>query len=615
MKIKLHWPTRLGIFAFALLFFLASCEKEELTPEKKETYTESEIEKRFFDYDYMMNTNPYIVNPNTTENTEIVTILELARNENKQNPYAENMTRSLGYPAWSESLLFQANGDQSGYFIPFATINGKATTAILVATKAGSEYQFLLHKGSKLNDASFKENDSETYNTLLEIFRTIDSELFGNTTRLEAETSKIKAKTREDCGIITYTCGTIDKEEAFTNSNGKRASGREDYCPDGLEVTGSEYIPGNCIDGSTTDPLFGGGTIGGALSGFSGSGSSSGGSSGSSFGEEGSPDSPDYGIDPCQDANCEGGGEETEEDEVFALNQLLAIQRMVGVLTQEQKDFLLANDFLRNELYDIALDRSLTQDQKAEQVFEKMSNIFFSDAIAVVQEIAILKIQNPDWSLARAAFWANWNVYVGKAHTVLDLVGLVPALGEGADFINGVLYTLEGDGVNALISFASTVPFVPATAGRVVKEAGLIIKSASSGRKITLKFIKKNGVITFGSRSQLNTVLNTPSGSQAHHIAPWSLNGHTLIQKAAETGKYHPNHSFNGINLSKTVHSGYDAAHRTYNKKIEKALDEILINKGGNVKPEEALEELQDLINIARSQLEQGKLLDQIDFN
>lgn len=50
----------------------------------------------------------------------------------------------------------------------------------------------------------------------------------------------------------------------------------------------------------------------------------------------------------------------------------------------------------------------------------------------------------------------------------LDLVGLIPLLGEPADGFNGVLYAIEGDWTNAGISTAAMIPFFGwgATAGK-----------------------------------------------------------------------------------------------------------------------------------------------------
>lgn len=43
-------------------------------------------------------------------------------------------------------------------------------------------------------------------------------------------------------------------------------------------------------------------------------------------------------------------------------------------------------------------------------------------------------------------------------HATLDVVGLVPVVGEAADVANGIWYAAEGDYVNAGLSLASAIP-------------------------------------------------------------------------------------------------------------------------------------------------------------
>ena len=54
------------------------------------------------------------------------------------------------------------------------------------------------------------------------------------------------------------------------------------------------------------------------------------------------------------------------------------------------------------------------------------------------------------------------------AHTILDVVGIIPIVGEWADGLNAGIYMLEGDYTNASLSMAAAVPFVGwfATAGK-----------------------------------------------------------------------------------------------------------------------------------------------------
>lgn len=49
--------------------------------------------------------------------------------------------------------------------------------------------------------------------------------------------------------------------------------------------------------------------------------------------------------------------------------------------------------------------------------------------------------------------------YLVGAHLTLDGIGLIPAFGEAADGVNGVIYLFEGERVDAGLSFAAMIPF------------------------------------------------------------------------------------------------------------------------------------------------------------
>lgn len=75
---------------------------------------------------------------------------------------------------------------------------------------------------------------------------------------------------------------------------------------------------------------------------------------------------------------------------------------------------------------------------------------------------------------AREDDGGNWFSDIG--HGVLDVLGLVPALGEPADAVNGAWYLAEGDTTNAALSAAALIPFAGwgATGGKWVNNvAGL----------------------------------------------------------------------------------------------------------------------------------------------
>jgi hypothetical protein len=66
-----------------------------------------------------------------------------------------------------------------------------------------------------------------------------------------------------------------------------------------------------------------------------------------------------------------------------------------------------------------------------------------------------------------------WSKVLDVVQVGLDVVGLVPGLGEIADGINGCISLARGDYVGAALSFAAMIPFagMAATAGKFVKTA------------------------------------------------------------------------------------------------------------------------------------------------
>ena len=71
--------------------------------------------------------------------------------------------------------------------------------------------------------------------------------------------------------------------------------------------------------------------------------------------------------------------------------------------------------------------------------------------------------------------WENW---ADATQTALDIVGLIPAVGEIADCINGVISLARGNYGDAALSFAAMIPFfgTAATATKIVKKAKALKK-------------------------------------------------------------------------------------------------------------------------------------------
>lgn len=207
---------------------------------------------------------------------------------------------------------------------------------------------------------------------------------------------------------------------------------------------------------------------------------------------------------------------------------------------------------------------------------------------------AILKRQNPNWSMPRIYWEASKEMF----HLGLDLLGLVPIFGEVADLTNGVVYAIEGDGVNATLSSISAIPLAGWFTASTKLGYKIVNAASDTASRTTLKWlVKADGTIIFGAtksaRSQLRKVLNITSPAlQAHHIIPWSLGNHWAIQKAAKSpNAFHMNEALNGIPLSNSIiHNG---SHPDYNSLVSARLSEI----NPNLSPQQTYQQVLDLIS------------------
>ncbi|WP_373523757.1 AHH domain-containing protein [Aquiflexum sp.] len=184
-------------------------------------------------------------------------------------------------------------------------------------------------------------------------------------------------------------------------------------------------------------------------------------------------------------------------------------------------------------------------------------------------EMAILKRYNPSWSTLKI----YWEANKGMLQLALDLGGMVPIVGEICDLTNAGIYAVSGDTFNATISVVSAIPI----AGWYASGYKYVIKAIdlSSNSKTVLKwFVKQDGSIIFGDRSQLRKVLGLVSSTQqAHHLIPWEMANHPLVQKAAKSADaFHLNEALNGIPVPS---AGHLKGHNLYNQKIGEKLDLI----------------------------------------
>lgn len=175
--------------------------------------------------------------------------------------------------------------------------------------------------------------------------------------------------------------------------------------------------------------------------------------------------------------------------------------------------------------------------------------------------------------------------------------------------INGALYAIDGDGVNASLSVVSALPFYGyITSGPKIGFKVIQAATDLNSRKVLRWILDKKGFITFGDQNQLRKILElTDTNMHAHHIIPWqkSIQEHPVIQKAAKSkNAFHMNESLNGIPVQKIRNS----THNDYNNLIKMKLDQIYNSRNQDKSNEFFYDELMKLINDAETAIKSSNL-------
>lgn len=244
--------------------------------------------------------------------------------------------------------------------------------------------------------------------------------------------------------------------------------------------------------------------------------------------------------------------------------------------------------------------------------------------VAVSVEYAFLKLDNPGPDpiqnpigakihKAKLIAQATWNVSSTEVHLVLDLAGLVPIFGEVADLTSGGIYTLEGEYADASLSFSAAIPIGGWLATGTKYARKIVTVSGKTTNLIMI--VGEDGLIKFGKdvyegREQLRRALNTPFGHQAHHIIPWELREHPVVQAAASVGNnsaFHMNEILNGISLPNSLGSGLPqhlGSHPNYTEKVRESLTEIQNQLGSSMNPTNARQKLIELVGSIETRIQ-----------
>lgn len=120
--------------------------------------------------------------------------------------------------------------------------------------------------------------------------------------------------------------------------------------------------------------------------------------------------------------------------------------------------------------------------------------------------------------------WDEKPWYAKWGHTILDVLGLIPLIGDPADAVSAAWYSAEGDWLDAGLSAASLIPFAGDALGagkligragrlaellKMVDRFGNVIDPGSPLAKTLLKGVKvEDGVYTFPNVADLSAALH-----------------------------------------------------------------------------------------------------------
>lgn len=210
---------------------------------------------------------------------------------------------------------------------------------------------------------------------------------------------------------------------------------------------------------------------------------------------------------------------------------------------------------------------------------------------------AVLRQTNPGWSEERLFYETSKEAI----HLALDGIGLIEGLGTPADLLNAGLYYLEGDRVNGNLSLVAATPGLGllVTTSKGAIKLGFLIPGTTKRLTHTWKPLE-DGIIEF-SGTRLRQVINlTDKAYEAHHLIPFQLRTHDVVQLAARAEvPLHKNQFENGFKLLKELNGN----HTNYNQRMLEILNDWKRTRRdptpeqAKVFLEELMEEMRVLIN------------------
>ncbi|MCX4756998.1 RHS repeat-associated core domain-containing protein [Kitasatospora purpeofusca] len=146
-------------------------------------------------------------------------------------------------------------------------------------------------------------------------------------------------------------------------------------------------------------------------------------------------------------------------------------------------------------------------------LYANNSPLTFSDPSGLWWGSSIVKKATQAVSKAVDVVKENYSTISNIGHTVLDVAGMVPVIGDACDIVNGVWYAAEGDWKNAAMSLVAVVPVIgsAATAARIASKAANIVDAATD----VAKAVERGSEAAKSVRSASKSVPSSPRAATA----------------------------------------------------------------------------------------------------
>ncbi len=205
------------------------------------------------------------------------------------------------------------------------------------------------------------------------------------------------------------------------------------------------------------------------------------------------------------------------------------------------------------------------------------------------------------WDYTKILFKANSEAL----HLAMDIMGMAPVIGPIFDVTHAAWYAFSGDYKNSALSITAVVPFAGdwTTVARIAKK---VYKINNGANRVILKTYKlADGTIKFSNRNQLRKLMQlTEKAIHAHHIIPYGLANHELVQLAARYSSktksaWHINDLPNGIKIPSDYHL---KGHDIYTNKVKAYMTELYKKSQGNM--EKAYDDLTTYTALIKKKIE-----------